>query len=95
MFKFTPSCLASSISAKSTQLGVNKIRLASKPAFKPNLTYHALVTLSNQNGKLIAAPIDISTSGDLVGLAKTEAILTLPADREQFGIEETFPVLEV
>lgn len=63
--------------------------------FKPNLAYHALVTLHNQDGKLIATPVDSSTSGDLVSLAKTEAILSLPAEQQDFNTGEAFSLLLV
>jgi molybdopterin molybdotransferase len=59
-------------------------------SFKPNLTLHALVKLSFDHGKLMATPIESSTSGDMVNLALAEGILSLPADRQEFGVDEAF-----
>lgn len=59
-------------------------------SFKPNLTLHALVRLSHHEGKLIASPIETSTSGDMVNLALTQGILSLPADKQDFGTDEAF-----
>jgi len=58
--------------------------------FKPNLTLHALVKLSFDQGRLIAMPIESSTSGDMVNLALADGVLSLPADRQEFGIDEAF-----
>lgn len=60
--------------------------------FKPHLTLHLLVKLSFINGRLIAEPAETSTSGDLVVLAQTEGILSLPEERQDFGIDEAFPL---
>jgi molybdopterin molybdotransferase len=60
--------------------------------FKPDLTLHLLVRLLIDNGRLIATPIESSTSGDLVTLAQTEGILSLPQNRQEFGIDEPFPL---
>ncbi|MCJ8210049.1 molybdopterin molybdotransferase MoeA [Mucilaginibacter sp. RS28] len=58
--------------------------------FKPNLAYHALVQLSYPEGRVIASPVDTSTSGDMVMLAQAQGILTLPAGRDEFGTDEAF-----
>jgi molybdopterin molybdotransferase len=60
--------------------------------FKPALAYHMLVRLEYADGKIIATPVETSTSGDLVSLAQAEAIMTLPADRNRFEAGEVFPV---
>ncbi|OKS85339.1 molybdopterin molybdotransferase MoeA [Mucilaginibacter polytrichastri] len=62
-------------------------------SFKPNLTLHALVTLSYNEGKMIASQIDSSTSGDMVSLAVAEGILSLPANRQEFTTDEAFDLL--
>ncbi len=63
----------------------------SKPfSFKPNLTLHALVTLSYNEGKLLATPVETSTSGDMVSLALAQGILSLPAERNEFSTDEAF-----
>jgi molybdopterin molybdotransferase len=67
-----------------------KAILGKPVSFKPNLTLHALVKLSFDQGKLIAMPIESSTSGDMVNLALAEGILSLPADRQEFGVDEAF-----
>ncbi|GEO09579.1 molybdopterin molybdotransferase MoeA [Segetibacter aerophilus] len=64
--------------------------LATDVHFKPALSYHLLVTLLNNNGKIVATPITGSTSGDLVTLTKAEGIITLPPDRDYFKEGEVF-----
>lgn len=60
--------------------------------FKPSLTLHLLVQLSNNNGVLHANPVNTSTSGDMVQLVKANGIMTLPADRGLFKAGEVFEV---
>jgi len=72
------------------ELPVIKAFLSKPFVFKPNLTLHALVTLSYNEGKLLAAPIESSTSGDMVSLALAQGILNLPADRTDFTTNEPF-----
>jgi molybdopterin molybdotransferase len=64
--------------------------LATDVHFKPALSYHMLVTISNINGKIVANPVTGSTSGDLVTLTKAEGIITLPADRDYFKEGQVF-----
>lgn len=71
-------------------LPVMKAFLSKPLNFKPNLTLHALVTLSYDEGKLIATPVEASTSGDMVSLALAQGILSLPADRQEFATDEAF-----
>lgn len=71
-------------------LPVMKAFLSKPLNFKPTLTLHALVALSYEEGKLIAAPIETSTSGDMVSLALAPGILSLPADRQEFTTDEVF-----
>jgi molybdopterin molybdotransferase len=71
-------------------LPVMKAFLSKPFSFKPNLTLHALVTLSYNDGKLIAAPIETSTSGDMVSLAIAQGILSLPMGRQAFATDEAF-----
>ncbi|WDF56918.1 molybdopterin molybdotransferase MoeA [Mucilaginibacter sp. KACC 22063] len=70
-----------------------KAFLSRPVSFKPQLTYHMLVTLSFEAGLLKASPISNSTSGDLISLAHTEAIVSFPADRQEFGTDEPFDLL--
>jgi molybdopterin molybdotransferase len=72
------------------KLPVMKAFLSKPFSFKPNLTLHALVTLSYNEGKLIATPIETSTSGDMVSLSLAQGILSLPADRQDFTTDEAF-----
>lgn len=60
--------------------------------FDKPLTYHLLVSLTVENGNLTARPVDNSGSGDLVHLAQTDAILSLPPERERFQAGEVFPI---
>ncbi|QQL50733.1 molybdopterin molybdotransferase MoeA [Mucilaginibacter ginkgonis] len=63
----------------------------SKPfTFKPDLTLHLLVNAATERGKVIAHPVETSTSGDLVSLAAANAILTLAKGRDEFGTDEAF-----
>ncbi|WCT14024.1 molybdopterin molybdotransferase MoeA [Mucilaginibacter jinjuensis] len=71
-------------------LPVMKAFLSRPFSFKPNLTLHALVTITYNEGKLIATPIETSTSGDMVNLALAQGILSLPADRNEFTTDEAF-----
>ncbi len=61
--------------------------------FKPDLTLHLLVKLCVEKGRVIAKPAETTTSGDLVILAQTEGILSLPKERQDFGVDEAFPLL--
>ena len=71
-------------------LPVMKAFLSKPFSFKPYLTLHALVTLSYNEGKLIATPIETSTSGDMVSLALAQGIVSLPTDRNDFSTDEAF-----
>lgn len=61
--------------------------------FKPALALHMQVTLAFDKGKIIATPVNYSTSGDLVNLALAEGILSLPANRQDFDTNEAFDLL--
>ncbi|MDT3403127.1 molybdopterin molybdotransferase MoeA [Mucilaginibacter terrae] len=60
--------------------------------FKPALTHHLLVKLNYKNGRIIAQPIDTSTSGDMVNLMKADGFLSLPANEEVFAEGRVFEV---
>ncbi|WP_205500824.1 molybdopterin molybdotransferase MoeA [Rufibacter psychrotolerans] len=68
-------------------------QLAQNLTFKPALTYHVPVTLSNENGVLKATPVDTTGSGDLTSLLKADALLSLPPERVQFRSGEAFPFI--
>lgn len=66
---------------------------ASKPlTFKPALTHHVLVKLVNKDGKLVATPVNTSTSGDMVNLMQAEGYLSLPAEQDAFEAGTLFDV---
>jgi molybdopterin molybdotransferase len=69
-----------------------KASLGKAVTFKPALTNHILVKLLNQNGQLIAVPVDTSTSGDMVNLMHAEGFLSLPAEEESFAEGRVFEV---
>jgi molybdopterin molybdotransferase len=77
------------------KLPVLKAFLSKPFSFKPNLTLHALVTLSYNEGKLIASPIESSTSGDMVSLALAQGILSLPTGKQEFTTDESFDLQEI
>lgn len=60
--------------------------------FKPALVHHVLVRLSNQDGKLIATPVNTSTSGDMVNLMQAEGHISLPAEQDTFEAGTLFDV---
>jgi molybdopterin molybdotransferase len=60
--------------------------------FKPALIHHVLVKLINQDGKIIATPINTSTSGDMVNLMQAEGYLSLPAEHDSFEAGTLFNV---
>jgi molybdopterin molybdotransferase len=60
--------------------------------FKPSLSYHLPVSLSNQNGELKATAVPTTGSGDLTSILKADGLLTLPADRDKFLAGESFPL---
>jgi molybdopterin molybdotransferase len=64
--------------------------LATDVNFKPSLSYHMLVQVANEAGTLAATPVEGSSSGDLVTLAKVNGMITLPADRDNFNEGEVF-----
>jgi molybdopterin molybdotransferase len=64
--------------------------LATDVNFKPALSYHMLVQLSNNSGHIVATPVTGSGSGDLVTLTTADGLITLPADRSFFKQGEVF-----
>src|SRR5690606_24325530 len=66
--------------------------LGSEIMFEKPLTYHLLVSLDIKDGRLIANPVANSGSGDLVHLARADALLSLPEGKERFATGEVYPV---
>ncbi|MFC0517488.1 molybdopterin molybdotransferase MoeA [Mucilaginibacter angelicae] len=61
--------------------------------FLPALQYYLQVKLqSNEQGQLIAMPVEGNGSGDFANLADTEAFLELPLERNDFKAGEVFKV---
>jgi molybdopterin molybdotransferase len=60
--------------------------------FKPALTNHVLVKLINNQGQLLAEPVDTSTSGDMVNLMQADGFLSLPAEETSFAEGRIFEV---
>lgn len=67
-------------------------QLQKEIVFHPALTYHVLVHIAQQKGLLTAIPYPISGSGDLPALARADAILSLPAERNIFNPGETHEI---
>lgn len=74
------------------KLPLHKAALSKDIKFKPPLTYHVLVGLTNQDGQLTATPVDTSTSGDMVNLMQAEGFISLPAEQEHFAAGSMFEV---
>lgn len=74
------------------QLPLHQAALSKDIKFKPPLTHHVLVRLTNQDGQLLATPVDTSTSGDMVNLMQAEGFISLPADQEHFAEGSVFDV---
>ncbi|MDB5146318.1 MAG: molybdopterin molybdenumtransferase MoeA [Mucilaginibacter sp.] len=61
--------------------------------FQPALQYYLQVKLqSNEQGQLIAMPVEGNGSGDFANLADTEAFLELPLEKNEFKAGEVFKV---
>jgi len=61
--------------------------------FQPALQYYLQVKLqSNEQGRLIAMPVEGNGSGDFANLADTEAFLELPPEKNNFKAGEVFKV---
>jgi len=61
--------------------------------FQPPLQYFLQVKLnSNENGTLMATPIEGNGSGDFANLADTDAFMELPLERNEFKQGEVFKI---
>jgi len=74
------------------KLSVAQAAISKTLIFKPALVHHVLVKLVNQNGYLIATPVNTSTSGDMVNLMQAEGYLSLPAEQDVFETGTLFDV---
>jgi molybdopterin molybdotransferase len=60
--------------------------------FKKDLTYFLPIKLKNKSAKLIAYPVKLNGSGDMVGLSQSDGFIELPAELSTFKKGETYPV---
>jgi len=68
-------------------------RLGKDFSFIPPLTYFLQVKIKNENGTLLARPIEGGGSGDFANLKDVDGFLELPADRYDFREGEVFPYI--
>jgi len=62
--------------------------------FKPDLVYFLQVKISYDNqGRILAMPVDGNGSGDLANLVDADAFLRLPRGRNEFKAGEVFPII--
>ena len=61
--------------------------------FKPQLQYYLQVKLNfNEQGKLLATPVEGNGSGDFANLANTDAFMELPLEKSEFKKGEVYKV---
>ena len=61
--------------------------------FKPDLTYFAQVKISyNENGQILATPVEGHGSGDLANLVDADAFIRIPRGKGVFEAGEVFPL---
>ena len=65
-----------------------------RDSFKPDLVYFLQVKISyNNQGQILAMPVDGNGSGDLANLVDADAFLRLPRGRDEFKEGEVFPII--
>ncbi len=67
--------------------------LARDYAFPPALTCFLQVTLSYEQGRLMAHPVPGGGSGDFANLSKVDGFLELPLEKSDFRAGEVFPCI--
>ena len=77
------------------ELKQEKASLAQDYEFNGDLTYFLQVSISNQEGQLIASPIPGGGSGDFANLKDVNAFMELPEGRKFFKRGEAFPILYI
>jgi molybdopterin molybdotransferase len=77
-----------------TEIENPKAILSKDFLFKPSLTYFLQVNVKNEDGRLLATPIAGGGSGDFVNLKEVNGFLELPAERNEFKVGETFPLIK-
>lgn len=82
-----------------TSLGLSPVTLphgilTRDTLFKPDLTYFLQVKVSyNENGQILATPVDGNGSGDLANLVDADAFLQLPRGKNLFEKGTIYPLL--
>ena len=71
----------------------SKAILARDFSFAPKLTYFLQVSVTNEDGRLMAYPDAGGGSGDFANLKKVDGFLELPSDRQDFKKGEAFPFI--
>ncbi len=67
--------------------------LARDFAFNAPLTYFLQVRVSNEQGKMMAWPVEGGGSGDFANLRGVNGFLEFPAERNEFRAGEVFPLI--
>ena len=68
-------------------------QLATPVAFKPAITYFLPVRLTSEpDGRTLAHPLPGSGSADFANLLAADAFMEFPAEHQEFGTGEAFPV---
>ncbi|MDQ2658364.1 MAG: molybdopterin molybdenumtransferase MoeA, partial [Bacteroidota bacterium] len=67
--------------------------LAGDFTFRPALTFFLQVTLTFEQGRLMAYPVQGGGSGDFANLASVDGFLELPLDKSEFHAGEVFPCI--
>ena len=87
------------VSWLATSLGLPQIAvphgiLTRATTFKPDLTYFLQVKVTyNENGQILATPVDGNGSGDLANLVDADAFLQLPQGKDLFEKGAVYPLL--
>ncbi|HEY5690360.1 MAG TPA: molybdopterin molybdotransferase MoeA [Cyclobacteriaceae bacterium] len=75
------------------EVNYEKASLTEDYEFLGDLTYFLQVSISNQEGHLMASPVPGGGSGDFANLKDVNAFMELPEDKKLFKRGEVFPIL--
>lgn len=75
------------------QLPQEMVALSEDFTFKKDLTYFLQVSITYEQGRLMAKPVAGQGSGDLANLISADGFLQLPADQSLFKAGEVFPFI--
>ena len=91
MQRYILSWLAASLGLNEKQ--AIKAKLANTVTFKPDLTYFMQVKTSFDNeGHIMAIPVEGHGSGDLANLVDADGFLQLPQGKNEFKAGEVYPL---